>query len=472
MAVSGATTEGRPSALVAHDASFPRRGAFTLAVLAAYVLLAVIAFWRLFPAMSQQIYGLGADSILGMWFLAWVPHALAHGQNPLFSGSIFVPAGVNLAQNTEAPLLGLITAPFAVVLGPVARANLLMVLAMPASATAAFLVLRRWRVWDPAAALGGLIYGFSPFAVAHSLGHPVLVFLPLPPLIAMTVVSILQGRGRPRRLGIGLGLLITAQFLIEPEVLTTVAILTAWAVACAALRYPAKVGDVARASVRPVGIALGLAAVLLAYPIWMMLAGPQHYTGTAQPIVNPYYNDLFSFIDPGSLQRFTFGLPALKATAAGPVQAGGYFGIPLLILAALFAWRSRRSPRMQLTVAVLVGSVVLSLGPHLAIDGRLTHIPLPFLVLTHLPLLDNILPVRLSIEIAACVAAFDRVRARRRPSGAGTCPPARLIGAEDGRLPRRGDTRGGRRHTVADMAVPGAGCPTASGAGGQCVAVG
>jgi len=102
-------------------------------------------------------------------------------------------------------------------------------------------------------------------------GHLVLIFLPFPPLIAMTVVSIVQQQGSPRRLGIQLGLLVSAQFLCEMEVMTTVAILTAWALICFVVRYPKRAASIARSSLKSFGIAFALAAVLLAYPIWMLL---------------------------------------------------------------------------------------------------------------------------------------------------------------------------------------------------------
>jgi hypothetical protein len=86
-------------------------------------------------------------------------------------------------------------------------------------------------------------------------------------------------------------------------------------------------------------------------------------------------------------------------------EIDGFIGIPLVLLAIYFAWRSRRSGRMQLTIVVLLGAAVLSLGPHLAINHHLTSMPLPFAVLTHTPLLDNILPSRISLEVIACVAA-------------------------------------------------------------------
>ena len=113
---------------------------------------------------------------------------------------------------------------------------------------------------------------------------------------------------------------------------------------------------------------------------------------------------------------------------------------------------------MQLAVVLLLGAALLSLGPYLAVDGRLTHIPLPFLLLDHLPLLDDILPSRICFEVGACLAAviafglddMRRAPARSRrpgdsPTQAGKC-----------RLRRR-DPRGAGRHptaTVADYAAP------------------
>jgi Bacterial Ig domain len=369
-----------------------------------YLLIGFAAFWPVLPwDFAHHLYSGTGDYWLSVWFLGWVPHALAHGLNPFFSNAILVPTGVNLAQNTESPLLGLVAAPFTLTFGPVVSANLLMVLAMPASATAAFVVLRKWRVWGPAAALGGLIYGFSPYMVGQSLAHVELLFVPLPPFIAFTVASILQRRGSPRRLGIQLGLLVAAQYLIEPEVCAVVAIFTIAAVACVAIRDPTSLPQI----VRPAGIALGVTAVLLAYPIWLLLAGPQHFTGAATPIANPYHNDLLSFVVPGPLQRVPLGMRSLGTRLVGsrPDEAGGYLGVPLLILTGILAWYSRRSPRMQLAVLLLVGAALLSLGPYLAVDGRLTHIPLPFLLLDHLPLLNDILPMRIGFEIGACLAA-------------------------------------------------------------------
>ncbi|MGD0314134.1 MAG: hypothetical protein ABSC90_16910 [Acidimicrobiales bacterium] len=60
---------------------------------------------------------------------------------------------------------------------------------------------------------------------------------------------------------------------------------------------------------------------------------------------------------------------------------------------------------MQLSLLLLLGAVVLSLGPYLEVDGRSTTIRLPFLILDHLPLLDDILPYRISFVTDGCLAA-------------------------------------------------------------------
>jgi hypothetical protein len=354
-----------------------------------------------------------------MWYLAWLPHALSAGTNPFFSHAIFEPIGLNLAQNTEAPLLGLATVPLSLFMGPIARANLLMVLAMPISASAGYFVLRKWQVWGPAAGLGGLAYGFSAYSIGHGLGHLQFIFLPFPPLIAMTFVSILRRERPPLRLGVQLGLLAAAQFLCEQEIMASLAIVAGWGVLCAALCFPSQVASAARPCAEAFGVAFAVAGAVLAYPIWMMLAGPQHYSS----VLESHYNDLLSFVNPGPLQRISLGVHLAAIPIVDTSEAGAYIGIPILLVAAIFVWRSRHASRMQVAAATLLGALVLSLGPHLVVDGRTTPIPLPFLLFAHLPVLDNVVAGRFSLEVEACLAAIlafgvddvhkSRLRSRR-----------------------------------------------------------
>jgi hypothetical protein len=412
------------------------RRALPTAVVTTYLVLGLVAYWPVLPSISSRLFGQGADYVLSAWFIGWVPHAIGHGLNPFFTNSMFVPTGVNLAQNTESPLLGLFGAPLTEAFSPLVTTNVLMVLAMPVSATAAFVVLQKWKVWLPGAALGGLVYGFSAYMVGQGASHLVFTFVPIPPFIALTIVSILQRKGSSWRLGVQLALLVVAQYFISQEVLVDVAIITFGALVCVALRSPHRVQEMGRAMVRPALVALPVTAALLAYPVWMLTAGPGHSTTLAYPVKNPFTNDLLSFFVPGPLQKVSFGMGSLgNRIMAGPnavrylgfsvgsnaIEFDGYIGVVVLALAGFLVWRSRRSPRMQLATVLFLVAAVLSLGPYLDIDARSTHVPLPFLLLVHVPLVGNVLPSRFSLEVFMCLAAViafgldDMHRHRPRP---------------------------------------------------------
>jgi hypothetical protein len=403
-----------------------RRIAPSLAVVYAYLVLGLAAFWRDLPHISGAIFS-GAtlgDPQLSLWEVSWAHHALEHGLNPFFSHAMFVPGGINLGMNTATPLLGFITAPLALFLGPVTVLNLIAVAAMPISATAAFFVLRKWNVWLPAAAIGGLVYGFGPNTVGQSLDlHIYLTFIPLPPLIAATVVSILQRRSVSWRLGILLGVLFSAQYLIMPEVAAFVVIIGVAAVAFAAIRRPALARELAKPAASSVLIAGFVTLVLLAYPLWMLVAGPQHVPTPPHPPNNPYdKNDLLNFVVPGPTQRISFGMGSLSARVDRLLTAeNSYIGIPVLLVVGYLVYRSRRDPRVQLTSALLLLSALLTLGPHLVVDGHSTGIPLPFLILDHVPFFNSIVPPRMAFGVDASLAAIiafslDNLRRGERTS--------------------------------------------------------
>jgi hypothetical protein len=398
-------TDGRAPGARTWRAALP-----AAAVIAGFLVLGLVAFWPSLPKISTHTFGAQGDFSEAVWFFGWPVHAVTHGLDPFWSDALNVPLGVNLGQNTEAPMLGLLGAPFTLAFSPLVATNLLLLLGMPLSATAAFVVLRKWKVWLPAAAIGGLVYGFSPYMLGQSEGHPQLMFQPWPPLIAYVVACILQGRGNPRRLGLALGLLVTAQYLTSPEVLALVVIFGVLAGLLVAARDAKGFPDMARAALLPVGIALVVSVVLLAYPVWMLLAGPQHAKGPTFPITNPFRNDLLSFVIPGPLQANSLGIPARVLRRIlfynNSTEAGGYIGIPLLLFAGFFAWRSRRSPRMQLSLALFFVAAILSLGPKLMLDGSLREIPLPYALLHELPLVNNILPSRFNFLVATFLGAI------------------------------------------------------------------
>src|SRR3954469_1641599 len=74
---------------------------------------------------------------------------------------------------------------------------------------------------------------------------------------------------------------------------------------------------------------------------------------------------------------------------------GGYLGVPLLLIVGWFAVSGRRRGD-RLLFAGLAGATLLAMGAFLRVAGS-AILPLPWLVLGRLPILDRVLPERLIV---------------------------------------------------------------------------
>ena len=175
-------------------------------------------------ATTHTLCGCG-DPALFLWFFQWPATAIAHGQNPFYSTALFHPGGINLLAQTSVPGLSLPLVPVTWIWGPVASFNVASTVAPALTAFTAFVVLRRWAPWTPAAFVGGLLYGFSPF-VLNSLqfAHLMTAALMLLPLILAVLDEILSASAGARCPGLLLALLLVAQFFLSTELLAIAAV--------------------------------------------------------------------------------------------------------------------------------------------------------------------------------------------------------------------------------------------------------
>ena len=422
----------------------PARSALapTAAVLVLYLVVAVALNWDAWSEGAASHMQAGADQVTTAWFLRWLPFALLHGHNPLFTDFGNYPFGVNLLNNTSVPLLGVAGTPVTLLFGPIATFNTLSTLALAGSAAAGYCFARRFTEWRPAAFTAGLLYGFSPYEIAESNGgHLNLTFVVLPPLILLAVHQVIIGREEAgRRWGIALGLLVTAQFFISSEILVSTMVVGAGCVVAAGvIGYRSVRAHLPRAVVGGAW-ALGVGVVLLAYPVWFALRGPANIRGPIQlvpeayraDLLGPVVPDLYTWLAPSGLVKVADGF------ANSTSENGTYLGITLLVTLAVgtvLLWR--RSPVIR--VATIGGAVafVLSLGGALVVrrppGAYLTGFPLPERAFTKLPLLANTIPVRYSLYVTlfaglALALILDRLHTVaggwRRPSGSPAGPLA------------------------------------------------
>jgi len=385
-----------------------------LVAVSSYVIGAWLLLFPLGLADRTHLPGCACgDAALQVWFLELARVSLGHGHMPFHTSLIDYPSGINLADNVGLPFLGILFAPVTAVIGPVGTFVLLLRLGLVLSSLSAFLVLRRLVRSGLAAGVGGALYGFSPYMTHQAPVHLFLVFVPLPPIMLLIVaeeVSRSRSGGAFKR-GMLLGVLAVAQYFISAEVLittalvavVTLAVFAAWKMA---RRQPPRTQT--KALCRLTAGATTVAVPCLAYPAWYALFGPQRVLGPTQPVTLPGIDVLGSMLpaDRYLLAGRILGWQGPTIALQGDMA---FVGVPLLILLVWVVFRFRNLIAVRAAAVLAVAAWLLALGPRLVVNGRVTHVPLPFALLTRIPVLQDVTPPRLTLYVdwaAAVLVAF------------------------------------------------------------------
>jgi hypothetical protein len=367
--------------------------------------VAIALWWHAWSGHPTTATTCGCgDSALFLWFLEWPAYALAHGHNPFFSTALFHPGGINLLANTSVLAIGIPLAPVTWLFGPVATLNVASTLGPALSALAMFWLLRRWVRWTPAALVGGLVFGFSPFVVVNLAGAHlmtgVLVLLPL--MVACLDELLVRQRRSAAKVGAVLGLLLSAQFFLGTEVLTIVVLFIAAGlvllVAYAALGHRDELAARAPHAGRGLAATAAVALVLLAYPVWFALDGPAHLTGLVWPTIPPGSGGitLGNLWHPGYMTALRNEMQVTGGYEGPALLQAEYLGLGMIIVlvAGVAAWR--RDRRLWLFGALGIVAVMASLGTQ--------RYWTPWRLFTHVPLVQNVITGRIAIITSLCAA--------------------------------------------------------------------
>jgi hypothetical protein len=378
--------------------------------LAVYVLLAVAVFSSAWVDPADRWIGSPKDPQLFIWYLGWIPHQLSHGLNPLFTDHLSYPQGVNLMWNTSMIFPTVVLWPVTAVFGPVVAYNLLITGGIALSAWCGFLAARRFVDRDLPCFVAGLLYGFSPALMAQALGHPHVLVAVFPPVALILGHEILvRRRLNPVAAGALAGVAAALQLLTGEELLAVTLLIAAVGVALLALLHRNEVNASLPYAAKATAAALFVFAVLVAYPLGFQFLGPERVFGSVQgPDV--YVSDLLAFFLPSNLIHFTGNV----------TENDAYVGLPLLTLFAAGLVLGWRTPRIRWAGLTTIVVAVLSLGPHLHVNGNVTPVPLPWAAVAQLPLMGSALPARLmaigflGIGIVVAYACVRRMNASRR----------------------------------------------------------
>jgi hypothetical protein len=345
-------------------------------------------------ATTHTLCGCG-DPALFLWFFQWPATALAHGQNPFFSTALFHPQGVNLLAQTSVTGLSIPLVPVTWIWGPVAALNVASTIAPALTAFTAFWALRRWVDWTPAAFVGGLLYGFSPFVLTSlQFAHLMTAALMLLPLLLVTLDEILlRQRHSPLWTGVALALLAFGQFFLSTELLAIVAITAAVCivvlVVAAALFRRDELRRLAPHAAKALAIGAGLSVVLLAWPVWFALAGPAHLSGLVWPAV-PVIGGFIpsSFVSPSYPTQDNVPFLVLGGYTGAQLASAAYVGwsfIAVLVAGTAAFFRDRR---LWFFGFVVVFCFYCSLG------ARTGQTWVPAQVFIRLPVVENVIQQR------------------------------------------------------------------------------
>ena len=359
---------------------------------------------------TQFYVGMGTDPDIFLWCLVWWPHALANHLNPFIS-----PTGANLAWATSMPGPSLLAYPITRSLGPVVAYNFLCLLAPTSAAWAAFCLCHyiTKRFWP--ALLGGYIFGFSTYMLGQMRGHLFLVIVfPIPIIVLLVLLQLNRAISR-RHATIVLTLMLIFEFLTSTEIFATTSIVGAFIIVFALLIFPVDRKRVIWSSLLPLAYAYAATALLLTPCLYYVFSRGE------PPPINPaqtYSADLLNFLLPTEVTLIGHNqFAAVTAHFTGNLAENtSYLGIPLLATFLLFTGSYWCKPSARLLILSLLFVCVASLGPTLHIAGQPT-VTLPWAVASDLPLIDQALPVRLSLYsflIAGVITALYLSDSARR----------------------------------------------------------
>ena len=382
--------------------------------LAGYVALSVLVLIQLWISPSGRVLAANDDDHgFFLFVLAHGERVLFHGANPLFSDRMNVPDGVNMMANTTVLALSLPMAPVTHFLGAGVALVSLLTLGLAGTAFAWYWVLSRHLVTSRlAAAIGGLWCGFAPTMVSHANAHINFVAQFVVPFIVWQVLR-LREPGRAVRGGIVLGLLVVLQVFINEEILLFTALtLVVFVIAYAVLR-PRVVAEVAPRFAAGLGVAVVTALVPLAYPLWFQFTGPQSYSG--QPFEpGKFVTDLLA-IGAYARQSLAGNGVVARALSVSPTEDNTFFGVPMLVMlgvAVVMLWHN-----LAARAAAIAGLLLLlvSMGPELRVGGYDTGLPLPFALISHVPVIDLVSVTRFGMVPATIIGVLLALSADRVP---------------------------------------------------------
>ena len=364
-----------------------------------YLILSYLLFaFSIGFNLANSYIGVGShDQIQFIWTLYWWPYAISHHINPFFSTFIWHPYGTDLSlAPASVPGASLIALPIILIFGPVAAYNLLIIIGSALSAFFTFLITNYLTKSYQAGVIAGLLFGFSTYQFVQVIHlHVELTFLL--PLIGYLSILFWEKKIHSIAFILLVGSCLALQYLISIEVFVTLSLFIgiSWIIfMLVCLEHFKK-------------LIIFSIFLLSAYITCLIILSPFIYLAFKNGIpIKPFHSVTVYSVDP-----LNFIIPT-KITYFGAIafaqisnaffynihEHSGYLGIPAIIIIIIYSVKYWNEKMTRFLFFILLSFMILSLGPKLHIAGYST-LTLPYYYLNKLPVINQLLPVRLTVYV-------------------------------------------------------------------------
>lgn len=321
-----------------------------------------LALWGI-PANWDQ------DSQMKVWDIWWWVNRALDGDPLFYTRDLFYPVGVDLSYHSISWTVVLLSGFMTTIMDEAVAYNVTILIAVFTTGYAAYLMIYPLVKHQAAAWLGGLIYTFAPYHIAHSVSHPDLVHLASIPLAVLLITYALT-RGKEWA-GLAAGFMVgiaafTSLYIMIFALLTMVMILP-WLIFDKERWREKRLWSVILVFCISSGLMLAIRlAPIFNNPDTLGEVIETKYTAASDQtdlmayLIPSPFNPIFKPIVQGITARF-------RMNAKWPAYLGL---IPLILTGVALTWRRRRRQVLPWFIAGLV-FVLLSLGPILRFNGQL-----------------------------------------------------------------------------------------------------
>lgn len=423
-----------------------------LLVLTAYTLIALVMSYPLVLNLTTAIAGVEGDAPSFVWALGWMKTALELGVNPFRTDYVFYPLGGATQVMWAVSLIALLAIPLQALFGLIATYNLLYLAATVLTAWGMFILAEdvlQWKVFSVqcsvrgsqqsadsgqrsvslstaschlphafAPFVAGLVFAFAPLRFGYGLAFFNLFNTQLIPFYVLFLLRALRRCSRREAViaGVLLGLNAYIDFQIAAFLVLFTVLYGIW--------RAIELGRARLVAAGTITLVIAIVSLIVVAPMLAILTDDFAREGGNYIRVFPLrYSaersyDVLAFFVPNAYSTLYADAPLKIAGVNAPMRPDdtsalspdrqafvGYVVLTLATYATVRAWR-----RARVWFFITIVFALFALGPSLRVLGQDTAIPLPYLVLHQIPIINHIrIPMRYGIVVIFALAILAAI---------------------------------------------------------------